>query len=176
MPSFKNLPDDKFEDLLEDLYLQNKTKSQIFNTTKSSQERIDVLSENVYFKWENSSSVNQAKERLLSKTEAQCDYLIRLGFESFFKSRKRYKPIYRNDTTNLRGPTVENHRIIENGPGDDKWLKFVLEVMKYRGQLARLDTINGFNDHGFDPETFIAYQNWLYQRSITGETEANDNP
>jgi len=176
MSSFKNLPDDKFEDLLEELYLQNKTKSQIFNTTKSSQERIDEFSGNVHAKWNDNSSINQSKEKLFSKTEAQCDYLIRLGFESFLKSKKRYKSIYRNDTTNVRGPTVENHRIIENGPGDDKWLRFILDVMKYRGQLAKLDNISGANDHGFDPETFIAYQNWLYQKAISGERERHDSP
>jgi hypothetical protein len=175
MSNFKNLPDDKFEDLLEELHLQNKTDLQVFNTTKVSQEKINIFSESVYSKWDKKSSINQPKERLFAKTEAQCDYLVRIAFESFMKSRKRSKSVYKNDTTNVRGPTIENHRIIENGPGDDKWLRFILEVLKYRGQLAKLDSINAVNDYGFDSETFIAYQKWLYERSLEGEQKNNDD-
>lgn len=160
MPGPHQLPDDAFEDLLEELYLQNKTAVQIQRETKSSQARINKLTQNVQRRWEENSSINTSRNASLAKIEAQCDYIGRLALESFFKSRKRFKQIYRNDVTNPSQRIIENHRITESGPGDPQWLRVALSTVQYKALLAKVDKIDPRIDDDFDVEEYMEFKAW----------------
>ena len=159
MPLPNQLTDNQFTDLLEEMLLQKNTREAIYKKTKASEERINRLEKNVHSRWMNESSQNFDIQTNLAQAEAEINYLLRVAFDSFLKSRKRKRTIYRNDVTNQKGPTIETHRIEEAGPGDVSWLKLAAELVRQRVSLTKVDKVD-YNASELDPETMMEFFEW----------------
>ena len=159
MPLPNQLTDNQFADLLEEMLLQKNTRESIYKKTKASEAKINRIEQNVRRSWLDNCSQNYDIASNLAQAEAEINYLLRLAYESFVKSRKRRKTIYRNDVTNQKGPTIETHRIEEAGPGDVAFLRLASDLVKQRVSLTKLDKID-YNANELDPEAMMEFIEW----------------
>lgn len=153
------LTNEAFEDLVESLLFQQRTKEEIFKKTKSSKAKVYEAEKKVRNRWLDESSQNYSLQANLAQTESQINYLIKMAFESFLQSRKRRVVIYRNDVTNQKGPTIETHRIEPVGAGDVSFLRLILDLMKQRISLNKLDKMD-YQGNDLDPETLMEFFEW----------------
>jgi hypothetical protein len=159
MPLPNHLTDNQFADLLEEMLFQKNTREAIYKKTKASEEKINRVERNVRGRWLNECSQNYDIASNLAQAEAEINYLLRLAYDSFLKSRKRKKTIYRNDVTNQKGPTIETHRIEDAGPGDVAFLKLASELVTKRISLTKIDKVD-YNANDLDPELMMEFMEW----------------
>jgi hypothetical protein len=153
------LSNEAFEDLVEGLIFQQKTKEDIYKKTKASKEKIAQTTRNLRDRWLDESSHNYSLQSNLAYTESQINYLIKVAFQSFLLSQRRKVVVYKNDVTNQKGPTIETHRIEPTNAGDVSFLKLILELIKQRITLNKLDKIN-YEGNDLDPETLMEFFEW----------------
>lgn len=153
------LSNEAFEDLVESLIFQERTDEEICKKTKASKEKISNAEQNIRDRWLEKSSQNYSLQANLSHTESQINYLIKIAFQSFLQSQRRRVVIYKNDVTNQKGPTIETHRIEPTNAGDVSFLKLILELIKQRIALNKLDKMD-YQGNELDPETLMEFFEW----------------
>ena len=153
------LTNEAFEDMVESLIFQQRTKEEIYKKTKAGKEKVANAERNLHDKWLEESSNNHSLQYNLAHTEAQINYLIKIAFHSFIQSQRRKVVIYKNDVTNQKGPTIETHRIEPTNAGDVSFLKLILDLIKQRIALNKLDKID-YQGSELDPETLMEFFEW----------------
>jgi hypothetical protein len=153
------LSNEAFEDLVEGLIFQQKTKEEIYKKTKASKEKIAETRRNLRDRWLDESSHNYSLQSNLAHTEAQINYLIKTAFQSFLISQKRKVVVYKNDVTNQKGLTIETHRIEPTNAGDVSFLRLIHELIKQRITLNKLDKME-YNGNDLDPESLMEFYEW----------------
>jgi hypothetical protein len=153
------LTNEAFEDMVESLIFQQRTKEEIYKKTKAGKEKVAKAEKNLSDRWLDDSSHNHSLQYNLAYTESQINYLIKVAFHSFMQSQRRRVVIYKNDVTNQKGPTIETHRIEPTNAGDVSFLRLVLDLIKQRIALNKLDKID-YEGSELDPETLMEFFQW----------------
>lgn len=148
MPSINQMPDDKFQEALEELVLFNNPKNKIYDKTKASADKVSNFEDRIYKEWTEMQDMIDINFRKI-KAKRRVDILIAMAYQAFQQSKKAYKEIYKNNV----GTDKEyiNHKISTASAGDHRWFSILADLCKWE-QSANLANVN---DESFDYQSIV---------------------